>query len=180
MIVDTPFLVQNNTTGSLFERHTRTMIVKILAPTKMIRILIQVPIKILIQLQKRFPTGARKTQEKIIQLGNERFEAFKAVSNEGQELWMGTISTFPPHSVDMWFKRLTYNWCTLLHSKDVYFENGREKSRSEALKRLLFRDVHIPAIPRITCEEPHQEGTPPHEAAFSRPLDQQNTSFGTR
>lgn len=38
----------------------------------------------------------------------------------------------------------------------------------------MFKDVHIPAKPRETCEETHQENTPPHEDAFSRTPYQRN------
>lgn len=122
--------------------------------------------------KKCFPRAAGKHKKNIKQLGDEIFEEFQAVENEGQELWIDVISTFCPLFIDVWPKGLTYKWCTFLRAKDVHVEKGCETSRSEALKRLLFRGSHIPAKPRGTCEELLQEGTPPTKAAFSRQLDQ--------
>lgn len=64
-----------------------------------------------------------------------------------RELWMDLIYTFHPHSIRSWPRGLTYKPCKMLRTKGVHVDNGREKSRAEALVRILFRKIHIQSLP---------------------------------
>lgn len=100
------------------------------------------------------------------------FDPFSMVNSKGEELWMDFISTFYPHSIDLWPKVLTYKWCNFSRSRNVHFGNGRETSRSKVIKRLLLSKSHIPVNLSLNPETgPLEEDVPSHNYLFPKPLN---------
>lgn len=81
------------------------------------------------------------------------FEAFKSINVEGEQLRTDFISTFHPHAIALWPKRLTYTWCTVIRSRDVYVDTDPDTLRVKSWIRLLFRCAHIPPKSSVTLEE---------------------------
>lgn len=125
-----------------------------------------------------FSEDLEKLREQVISFGVEIFDAFSAVNSEGQKPWMDFIFTFCPHSIELWPKGLTHKWCNFLLSRDVYVDNGCETTKSEALKRLLFRKAHIPvrSLP-ISDKEPLEEDAPWHNYSFPKPPNPPSSSM---
>lgn len=62
-----------------------------------------------------------------------------------EELWINSIFTFRPQSIQFWRKGLLCKWCKMPRSEGVHVITERRAFLADELIELLFRKTHFQA-----------------------------------
>lgn len=128
------------------------------------------------------PSGASQQEKdrrkaELLSYSQEMYDTYREIGISGEDLWCDFITTFRPHTIQLWPKTALSRWTALLKNGDVYVDMARTKPRQQALIDILYREHHIPEHPKRGGEA-SQAGRPTVQFADRGPTGVEKDVLG--